>query len=664
MIKFGRDVCGDIHTASQKEWLVTNGIGGFASGTLSGILTRRYHGLLIAALRPPLGRTLLVSSLNETVVYDDQKYYLYAHRRLSGSTSPEGFRNIERFYLDDSIPVWHFSLSDVLIEKRIWMQPGENTTYIRYSVLRGCGYPICLSLGVLVNGRDFHGATHVNQAPKITITPCSDGMRYHSHSGSVDFYLRASHGEFNIEPTWQRNFYLSAEAARGESAVEDHLYAGRFETMLYPGQTLTLVASTQSEASLDGQAALTRRKDYESSLLSRAGSLLDTNSSQSSPLRQLVLAADQFIASRPTPDDADGKTILAGYPWFSDWGRDTMISLPGLSLVTGRPEIARSILNTFAGYVDQGMLPNRFPDQGETPEYNTVDATLWFFEALRAYLAFTNDLSLIRDLYPVLVEIIDWHIRGTRFNIHTDPQDGLLSAGNIHTQLTWMDVKIDEWAVTPRSGKAVEINALWYNALCCMEVFTKKLGQPAMVYQEAARKARRGFTKFWNNARGYLFDVLDEQSGADPTLRPNQLIAVSIPNSPLSPKKQKAVVDVCARYLLTSLGLRSLAPGEPGYIGNYGGGRWQRDTAYHQGTVWGWLIGPFISAHLRVYRDPAQAWIYLQPFFNHLADHGLGSVSEIFDGDAPFRPNGCIAQAWSVAEILRSARMIQIYARG
>jgi predicted glycogen debranching enzyme len=662
MIEFGRDICGDIQAASQKEWLVTNGIGGFAAGTLAGILTRRYHGILIAALNPPLGRTLLATSVDETIEYNDQEFRLYAQHRLPNSPSPQGFRWIERFFLDGSIPTWHFSFSDVLLEKQIWMEYGENTTYIRYTMRRGSGIPIHLNLGVLINWRDFHGATHANQAPDITLAPCSDGIHFKHQDLPTDGFIRASHGKFILEPAWQCNFYLSAEAGRGESAVEDHLLAGHFEILLHASQAFTLAASTHAGVNLDGQTALARRKDYEARLLSQAANLLAPGAPPA--LSQLVLAADQFIANRPTSEDAGGKTILAGYPWFSDWGRDTMISLPGLTLVTGRPEIARSILRTYARFVDQGMLPNRFPDQGEDPEYNTVDATLWFFEALRTYLVTTGDQSLISEIYPALMDIIDWHVRGTRYEIRYDSRDGLLSAGNRDTQLTWMDVKIDGWAVTPRCGKAVEINALWYNALCCMADFSKMLGRPAGDYQRTARKARRGFSRFWNSSRGGLFDVLDERTGADPTLRPNQIIAAALHHSPLSAVEQKAVVDLCARDLLTSLGLRSLAPNEPGYIGHYGGDRWQRDSAYHQGTVWGWLIGPFISAHLRVYRDPSLAWSFLQPFFNHLSDHGLGSISEIFNGDAPYHPNGCIAQAWSVAEVLRAAHMIQSVATG
>ncbi len=330
-----------------------------------------------------------------------------------------------------------------------------------------------------------------------------------------------------------------------------------------------------------------------------------------------------------------------------------MIALPGLTLTTGRAQDAAKILRTFAQFVDQGMLPNRFPDVGEQPEYNTVDATLWYFEAVRAYVAATGDLALARELYPTLAESIAWHERGTRYQIQVDAADGLLYAGEAGVQLTWMDAKVDNWVVTPRIGKPVEINALWYNALRVMADFCRQLGLDATPYEAQAERVRASFARFWNSANGCCYDVIDGPSGADSALRPNQLLAVSLPYSPLPAAQQKAVVDVCARYLLTSHGLRSLAATHAAYQGHYGGDQYARDGAYHQGTVWSWLMGPFVSAHLRVYGDAAQALAYLQPLLRHLQDHGVGSISEIFDGDPPFTPRGCPAQAWGVAELLR-----------
>jgi predicted glycogen debranching enzyme len=353
--------------------------------------------------------------------------------------------------------------------------------------------------------------------------------------------------------------------------------------------------------------------------------------------------------------------VIAGYPWFGDWGRDTMISLPGLALATGRPQIARSILLTFAKFVDQGMLPNRFPDQGELPEYNTVDATLWYFEAIRAYIEYedasgnpVHGSSLLKEVYPILQEIVDWHLRGTRYQIGVDSRDGLVFAGEPGVQLTWMDAKVDGWVVTPRIGKPVEINALWYNALGCMQGFARWLGESPEAYITLAQRVQTSFGRFWNEQKGYCYDVIDGPDGDDASLRPNQVFAVALPHSPLSPGQSRAVVDACARHLLTSHGLRSLAPIETGYQGHYGGSLLKRDAAYHQGTVWSWLIGPFVRAHLRVYGDRQQARAFLIPLVQHLSDHGLGSVSEIFDGDPPFTPRGCFAQAWGVAELLHA----------
>jgi predicted glycogen debranching enzyme len=367
-----------------------------------------------------------------------------------------------------------------------------------------------------------------------------------------------------------------------------------------------------------------------------------------------MLAASQFVVRRPRPGQPDGSTIIAGYPWFGDWGRDTMISLPGLTLTPGRHEIARRILRTFAQFVDQGMLPNRFPDEGAEPEYNTVDATLWYFEAIRAYHNATADTSLLSDLYPVLQSIVEWHRRGTHYHIGVDPTDGLLFAGEPGVQLTWMDAKVGDWVVTPRVGKPVEVNALWYNALRTMAGFARRLGQDAGSYDRMGDQVKRSFARFWSETAGYCYDVLDAPDGDDLALRPNQLFAASLPHSPLTREQQRAVVDICARHLLTSHGLRSLAGHDPAYVGHYGGDQRQRDGAYHQGTVWSWLIGPFVSAHLRVYGDAELARSFLRPLVYHLADHGVGSISEIFDGDPPFTPRGCIAQAWGVAELLRA----------
>src|SRR5260370_3108 len=372
-------------------------------------------------------------------------------------------------------------------------------------------------------------------------------------------------------------------------------------------------------------------------------------------LPQLVLAADQFIVKRALPEEPDGRSVIAGYHWFSDWGRDTMIALPGLTLSTGRPDVAKQILLAFARYVDGGMLTNNFPDAGSKPEYNTVDAALWYFESIRQYFEATQDEVTLQKLFRVLASMTDAHIAGTRYNIHMDLADGLLYAGEPGVQLTWMDAKIGDWVVTPRTGKPVEINALWINPLQTIVGFSHLRPKPTAAYEKLAPQAKKSFQRFWNADRNCCFDVIDSPGiGNDASLRPNQIFAVSLPVSPLTPEQQKAVVDVCARHLLTSHALRSLAPGEAGYTGHYGGSPRDRDAAYHQGTVWGWLLGPFAIAHYRVYHNREAALRFLEPLGRQIYAAGLGTLSEIFDGDAPFTPRGCIAQAWTVAEVLRA----------
>lgn len=667
MIDFGRDVCGDLASASRREWLVTNGIGGYASGTVAGLLSRHYHGLLIAALDPPLGRTVLLTKLDETVTYDGRCYPFFANHWSGDLVEPRGFRHLEHFHLEGTTPVWTFALADASLEKRVWMQIGSNTTYVRYDLCRAAA-PLTLGIKALVNYRDHHASTFAGDW-RMTIEPVEHGLRVIAFDGATPFYILSDRAEARPQHEWYRDFFLSVEDYRGLDALDDNLYAGDFQAILRRGESLTLVASTQALPNLNGATAYAERQDYEQRLLVGAG-LPQEGSAEpwaganapTTAIEHLVLAADQFVVSRPLAgspplvegnEEEVGSTIIAGYPWFGDWGRDTMISLPGLTLATGRYKVAARILRTFSHYMDQGMLPNRFPDERETPEYNTVDATLWYFEAIRAYHAATGDDALLRDLFPVLQDIIEQHQRGTRYHIHLDPDDGLLYAGESGVQLTWMDAKVGDWVVTPRIGKPVEINALWYNGLRIMADFARHLDHEPASYDKLADQAQSGFSRFWSEPVGYCFDVLDGPEGDDLTLRPNQLFAVSLPYSPLTGEQGRAVVDACARHLLTSHGLRSLSPADPAYNGRYGGDQRQRDGAYHQGTVWSWLIGPFVSAHLRVYGDCALARSFFEPLIRHLADHGLGSISEIFDGDPPFTPRGCIAQAWGVAELLR-----------
>jgi predicted glycogen debranching enzyme len=528
------------------------------------------------------------------------------------------------------------------------MQPGSNTTYIHYEATA----PLTLSLKALINYRDHHGRTKATDwGTKIKLI--DRGVEITAFSDAVPFYLFGDRAEISIVNQWYYGFELARERDRGLDHFDDNICAVTLKATLEPGKPLTLIATTEKNPDFDGIAQLEVRRQYEQSLLQTWQAKHPTIAKNSPDwMRKLVLDADRFIVDR-----SDGKTVIAGYHWFTDWGRDTMISLPGLTLSTGRPEIARSILSTFSEYISQGMLPNRFPDDGAPltdGDYNTVDATLWYFEAIRAYHEATGDDELLKELFPKLAEIIHWHLRGTRYNIHCDRADGLIYAGVPGVQLTWMDAKVDNWVVTPRIGKPVEINALWYNALRSMSKFARQLNKPHQEYDTLAQTTLKGFQRFWSDELGYCHDVLDITEGNDASVRPNQIFAVSLPESPLNPAQQRKVVEVCERYLLTPYGLRSLSPTDTQYQGYYVGDRVQRDGAYHQGTVWGWLIGPYVLAHLRVFNDATKARQLLEPIANHLLDAGVGSISEIFDGEAPFAPKGCIAQAWSVAEVLRA----------
>jgi predicted glycogen debranching enzyme len=652
IVDWGREICGDLASAERREWLCTNGIGGFASGTVAGTLTRRYHGLLVAALKPPLLRTLVCPKVDETVEYEGLVLPLFANRWAGNAIDPHGYRTIERFSLEGTTPVWTYAVADALVEKRVWMEHGANTTYVRYRVLRARGR-LAITLKTFANYRDYHGTTR-GDGWRMDVAPVEHGLRVLAFDGARPLLLLADDATAQVSHSWYRDYDLSAERERGLTAIEDHLHAGTFSASLALSETLTLVISTEPSPALDGELAWGRRAEREARLITSWKRVRPAAQMAPDWIEQLVLASDQFVARRPTPSEPDGMTVIAGYHWFGDWGRDTMISLPGLTLATGRVEIARRILTTFARFVDRGMLPNRFPDAGEAPEYNTVDATLWYFEAIRTYHAVTHDDGLVKELFPVLQEIVRFHREGTRYGIKEDSTDGLLRSGEPGVQLTWMDARVGDWVVTPRSGKAVEINALWYNALLSMAGFAKRLGVPSKQWSELAARVRTGFGRFWNERAGCCYDVIDSSDGNDDAVRPNQIYAVSLPESPLAPERQRQVVDACARHLLTSYGLRSLSPDHPSYQGHYGGDQWRRDGAYHQGTVWAFLLGPFALAHFKVYGDADAARSFLSPLEHHLGHYGLVSIAEIFDGDAPFEPRGCIAQAWSVAETLRA----------
>jgi predicted glycogen debranching enzyme len=653
-ITFGREICGLLEVAEQREWLVTNGLGGFASGTVSGNLTRRYHGLLVAALNPPVDRKQLVAKVDETARYDGGDYALATNRWESGAIEPQGYLNIESFRLDGTTPVWHFAIADALLEKRIWMQHGENTTYVQYTLLRGAR-AVDLEIKSFVNYRDFHSSTHAGDW-RMNIATIKNGIQVTAFDGATPFYLLSAEAAAEPAEEWYRNCLLPQEKYRGLDDREDHLLAAVFRATLQQNQSITLVFSTDSDAALGGAASGAQNSARQRILAQQWSSQDAQTAAAPGWIRQLVLAADQFIVQRALPEEPDGRSIIAGYHWFADWGRDTMIALPGLTLATGRADIAKNILLAFARYVDGGMLPNNFPDAGGRPAYNTVDAALWFFEAVRQYFAATQDTATLERLFPVMDQTIRAHIAGTRYKIHMD-EDGLLYAGEPGVQLTWMDAKVGDWVVTPRIGKPVEINALWLNALETMTSLAPLVKESPEPFAKLAAQVKESFAKFWNTAAACCYDVIDSPGiGNDAALRPNQIFAVSLPQSPLTREQQKAVVDICARKLVTSHGLRSLAPSDPAYQGHYGGDVRQRDGAYHQGTVWGWLIGSFVLAHLRVYGDRATAASFLEPLGNQINSYGLGTLGEIYDGDTPFAPRGCIAQAWSVGEVLRAWR--------
>jgi predicted glycogen debranching enzyme len=652
----------------RREWLVTNGLGGYASASLATANTRRYHGLLVAALNPPLGRTVLLSKLEETLEIvpkrgEAQAFPLSANI-YPDAVHPQGHCALES-WSSHPAPTWVWSPApDVRIEKKVWMPQGRNTVYITYRLLAAPkGRRANLRFTPLLAWKDYHSEMKRADSPevewqegertlrvtvppiwKVTTEPRSWTLAVQSEDGSS--YPGA---EFAAGGDWYYRFQHPREQERGLDFEEDLYAPGTFTAPLAVGEALVVVASVETEAEL--QAA----QSWEA-LLTRQQTLLDRAKARDTFAQQLTLAADQFVVQVPHVRD----TVIAGYPWFSDWGRDTMIALPGLCLTTGRAEIARDILLSFAAYLDRGMLPNRFPDAGTIPEYNTVDATLWYFAAIYHYIAATDDRQTLQDsLWPVLERIVQYHLDGTRYHIHADPVDRLIYAGEPGVQLTWMDAKVGDWVVTPRIGKPVEINALWHNALRTMAHFAELLDkQPEVAtYTDRANEVAAKFTERFARPDGLgLYDVLDTPGlGADASIRPNQIFALSLPFAPLDAKSAlaRAVVDTVQTELVTPCGLRTLSPRDSSYRPRYEGDPWSRDGAYHQGTVWPWLLGPFTEAHFKVYGDKVKARGWLMPLQQELSAFGVGSLAEVYDGSDPQRPNGCIAQAWSVAETLR-----------
>lgn len=654
-------ICTDLTGALSREWLVTNGIGGFAAGTIAGANTRRYHGLLLAAVQPPVDRRLLVAKLDDAVLTDGRKYPLYTNIWRSGVESLAGYHHIRQFDLRLNVPTWTFQFDGVRLVKRIWMEFGRNATFVRYDLDRDSP-PIALATRLLVNDRHYH---HLVRGGERVFQVNAEGgavlVRTPSGVGPIQVrsVSRGAAVDWQMDYTWCHDFHLPVEQARGYDHLESHLVVALGQVLLRPGDPVTFVIAAGEDRDVDAAGALER---CEARGRERLRAWARDSGRQPErvpiPVSQLVLAADPFLVRRAAPDAPDGHTILAGYPWFTDWGRDTMIALPGLTLATGRAEVARQILRTWARYVQDGLLPNRFPDHGEAPEYHTADATLWYLWAADQYVRATGDVETLAELYPVLCDIIAWHRKGTRLGVHV-AEDGLVHTGGSGENLTWMDAKTGARVITPRTGKPVELSALWYDALCNLARLADLLEESGDEYVKLAARTRASFEKFWNPHTHCCYDVIDTPAGNDPAIRPNQVFAVSLAHSALPRTQQEAVVRTCEHELLTWFGLRSLARGERGYHGLYRGGLVARDEAYHQGTSWGWLLGPLVLAHWRLHHDAAHARRLLEPMLGQLWSSGIGSLSEIHDGDEPHAPEGCFAQAWSVAETLRAWSVTQ-----
>ncbi|HYS79424.1 MAG TPA: amylo-alpha-1,6-glucosidase, partial [Anaeromyxobacteraceae bacterium] len=628
------------------EWLETNGTGGFAMGTVAGTNTRRYHGLLVVPLRPPGERHVLLARLEESLMAGGAEVAL-ATNQYPGTLHPEGHRHLTGFRLDP-FPTWTFEVGGVVLEKRLFLVHGEQAAVVRYRTNR----PVHLRLRPFLAFRDYHALAKANGSldPSVRESAGASGgvrtLTVRPYGGLPELRLHHSGGAFVNDGAWHRDTEYLEELDRGLDFREDLWRMGTIEMDADPGVDAFVVATTGPWSALDG-AAVNRAEQAER--------VRRTPRSRDALAARLDAAAEQFLVER-----ADGTpTVIAGYPWFTDWGRDTMIALPGLLLARGRLEAAREVISAFLAHARRGLIPNRFPDRGGVPEYNTVDATLWLFQAVHAYLVAGGDPGLALEVYPKAREILRSHREGTEHGIRVDPEDGLLIAGDPGAQLTWMDAKVGDWVVTPRHGKPVEVNALWYNAHRLAAGWARRAGDDTGAGEldhEAARIADSFEQRFWDPVAGRLFDVLLPE-GPDRRLRPNQLFAVSLPFPLLDRPRQQAVVRVVERSLLTPVGLRTLASDERDYQPRYGGGPRERDGAYHQGLVWPWLLGPFIRACLNAFGRSRTTWAYcrslLRGLDRHISEEGcLGSVSEILEPEPPYRPVGAPAQAWSVAEIL------------
>jgi predicted glycogen debranching enzyme len=653
----------------EREWIVTNGLGGYASGTISGAVTRRYHGMLIAALPAPLGRVVMWNHVSEFLRFsDDDVISLGGEERAGGQLHLPGADYLREFRLEDGLPVWLYQIRDVVFEKRVSLLHLQNTVHVSYRVLSGGKRPR-LELRPAFHFR--HHETQVNKGPSGPYKVSAIDGRYEISAArfpTLRMKICGEEAQFTISSSMIPQVSYRSELSRGYS-YEGNLWSpGHFQADLNKQDAITLVGSTEKweiVEVLGPEQALASERERRARFLEEAHS----EAHEGLPA-ELAFAADQFVitpagrfeeAARAHATGDEVRTVIAGYHWFTDWGRDTMISLEGLTLTTGRWLEAGYILRTFAYYIRDGLIPNMFPDGAKQGLYNTADATLWFFHALHRYVEVTKDRRTLTLLLPALVDIADRHLAGTKFNIHVDPSDGLLVQGEEGYQLTWMDAKMGDWVVTPRRGKAVEINALWYNALRLLAEWLRQNGQEsaAQRYDDCAKQARDSFNRrFWYADGGYLYDVVDcngESETYDRSCRPNQIFAISLDHPVLDENRWASVIEVAQKKLLTPVGLRSLSPDDPEYKPLYAGDLRSRDGAYHQGTVWAWLIGPFVDAWLKLHPDDKQgARKFLDVFPTHLTDDGFGTISEVFDAREPHRAGGCIAQAWSVAEVLRA----------
>ncbi len=649
-MEFGKSYWYSYEQGSSREWIITNGIGGYASGSLICSNSRRYHGLLIAALKPPTSRHLLLSNVMEDLIFEDGTSASFASFKTSDGYINQGFNNLQRVQYD-YLPEFVYSYKDVFVKKKIAMKYGENTTVVRYEIRNGSKAAV-LKLSPLINYRDHHHQSNCSYLHFDTVAN-DNGASITPKGSDVTLSFSTSIGQFKkLDNCYFYNMLYTLEQERGLDSFEDHFMPGYFSIELKPSEckTISFVATIEKLESckIDAEEVINAEEK-------RLSELLDKKAYNNELCRRLVLAADNFIVYRKS---TDSKTVIAGYPWFTDWGRDTMIAFSGLTLVTGRYDDAKDILYTFSKYVKHGLIPNMFPDDGQQPAYNSVDAALWYFEAVYNYLEYTNDYSFIKEkIYDCLKEIFIGFRDGTVFDIRMT-EDGLITAGNPHTQLTWMDAKVGDWVVTPRHGKAVEINALWYNALMVMSHMAKKF-EDRDIYINLAHKTKDSFEKvFWNGTDNCLYDVVND-FGKDPSVRPNQIMAVGLSFAVVDGDMAKSIVEKVWKELYTPYGLRSLSKNNSQYKGVYSGDVWSRDGAYHQGTVWTWPLGRFIKAYVRVNGSTKvarkNALDFILPFIDHMKDGGLGSISEIFDGNVPHYPRGCFAQAWSVSEILRAA---------